>query len=125
LINCDSENTGRIKSAIEWYIDSYTTENTTISFLQICIALEAIFGDDNGREGITKTLADRCAYLIGTSIQDRKKIRERFEKLYSVRSKLVHGSVASLTHDERQNLEWGREIAIQSIQKEIMNLKLL
>ncbi|WP_206998995.1 HEPN domain-containing protein [Trinickia mobilis] len=125
LIDSRNENAGRIKSAIEWCVDSYTTENSTISFLQICIALEAIFGDENGREGLTKTLADRCAYLIGTSIVDRKMIRENFEELYRVRSKLVHGSVASLSLDERKYLEWGRGIAKQSIQKEIMNLRLI
>lgn len=125
LIKDATENARRIKSAIEWFIDSHTTESTTISFLQICIALEAIFGDENGREdGLTKSLADRCAYLIGLSIDERKIIRNRFENLYRVRSKIVHGTIASLNQDEQQHLEWGMRIARLSIQKEIVNLKL-
>ena len=53
----------RVKSAIEWCFDSYATDNTTVSFLQTCFGLEALFGDDAETDGVSRTLADRCAYL--------------------------------------------------------------
>jgi len=123
MANAEPES-GRVKSAIEWCFDSYTTENTTMSFLQTCIALEAIFGDDVDNDNLTKTLADRCAYLVGTDIRGRKKIRENFKQLYTIRSKLVHGSATSLAADERHFLDWGRSILEYSIFKELKHLNL-
>ncbi|MDP3799743.1 MAG: HEPN domain-containing protein [Polaromonas sp.] len=114
----------RIKSAIEWAFDAYVNENPTMSFLQTCIALEAVYGDDNDGENVTKTLADRCAYLIGTNIKGRKTIRDNFRSLYSIRSKIVHGSAASLASEEEYFLDWGKTALEISITKEIKNLAL-
>lgn len=115
---------GRVKSAIEWCFDSYATENTTMSFLQTCIGLEALFGDDADNDNLTKTLADRCAYLVGTDIKGRKTIRENFKQLYSIRSKLVHGSATSMASNEKHFLDWGRSILEYSIFKELKHLNL-
>lgn len=108
-----------IKAAVEWFYDSLTTNNQTISFLQTCIGLEAIFGDEVESEGLTKMLANRCAYLLGQSIQNRREIRSRFSKLYEVRSKLVHGRKLRLSDEELSHLEWGRKTLGSAIKKEL------
>ena len=127
LINTPEENKGAlpIKTAIEWAFDSEINENDTISFLQMCIGLEAILGDelDPKEQPLSKTLADRCAYLIGKNIQGRKRIKERFKKLYDLRSKLVHGRTVRLHDNEKDYLNWGKKILNRVILKEIKNLK--
>ena len=120
----DNQDVARVKLASEWAFDAYLNENLTLSFLQTCIALEALFGDDNDGDNVTKTLADRCAYLVGNDIKGRRTIRENFRALYSVRSKIVHGCVGALAPDEERYLDWGKSILEYSIFKEIKHLSL-
>lgn len=132
LIECVEEESRRVKSAIEWCFDSYIVQNQTLAFLQVCIGLEALFGDErqnkkqNERQNIalTETLADRCSYLIGSDIKGRKKIKEEFKELYGVRSDLVHGSITELDNNQKRYLNWGRSILKYSISKEIKHLNL-
>lgn len=118
LIRNASEEAGGIKAAIEWCFDSLCTENQTIQFLQVCIGLEAIFGG-TGSEGITNTLADRCAYLVARNIPERNLIRSKFKELYEIRSKLVHGRTPKLDQNETSHLTWGRDILDLAIHKEM------
>lgn len=122
IINDTSYEALRIKSAIDWYIQSTITNDTTMSFLQICIGLESIYGDDNSEGGLTNTLADRCSYLIGRDIKQRKYIKSRFLEIYRVRSKIVHGvnikntgDIVSLKNDALNYLK-------KSINQEITNM---
>ena len=128
MINTPEENndTLPIKTAIEWAFDSEINENDTVSFLQICLGLEAILGYelDHKEQPLSKTLADRCAYLIGMNIQERKRIKDDFKKLYDLRSKLVHGRAVRLHDNEKVYLNWGKEILNRVILKEMEYLKL-
>jgi hypothetical protein len=120
----ENQDAARVKTASEWAFDAYLNDNPTLSFLQTCIALEALYGDDSDGDNLTKTLADRCAYLIGSDIKGRRTIRENFRALYSVRSKIVHGCVGALAADEERYLDWGKSILEDSIFKEIKHLAL-
>ncbi|MFC1772611.1 hypothetical protein ACFL3A_04565 [Pseudomonadota bacterium] len=122
LIECQDEEAKGIKSAINWCFNSYVTENSTLSFLQVCIGLEALLGDTKDNGALTETLADRCSYLIGKSIKARNTIKNNFKQLYSVRSKLVHGNVTELNTSESGYLAWGRQILERAISIEIANL---
>lgn len=124
LIECDEEESKRVKSAIQWCLDSYIVENKTLAFLQVCIGLEALLGDDSSNGALTKTLADRCSYLISPDIKGRKKIKDDFKDFYEVRSKLVHGNVIELDSSQRRYLNWGRTTLEFAIAKEIEHLKL-
>jgi hypothetical protein len=117
--NKDSE---AIKTAIEWAFDSLTNDNDTLAFIQACIGIEAVIGDDN-KENITATLADRCAYLLGDSISARKTIRENFEQLYNIRSKVVHGRKAYLDNEQRYFLDYAQRMLKKVIWKEISFIK--
>ena len=108
LIECQDEEADRIKSAINWCLISYVVENNTLSFLQVCIGLEALLGDTKDNSALTETLADRCAYLIGNSIKARNTIKRNFKELYRLRSKLVHGNATELNRSESGYLDWGR-----------------
>jgi hypothetical protein len=124
LIECSEVESDRVKSAIKWCFDSYITENETLSFLQICIGLEALLGDDEYKGALTELLADRYAYLVSDDIKGRKTIKDNFKKLYDVRSRLVHGNALELDSDQRSFLHWGQKILEYSIMKEIKHLRL-
>ncbi len=124
LITVESKDAIPIRTAIEWAFEASINENETVAFLQICIGLEAILGVGlKTEEPLTKTLADRCAYLIGGDIEGRNKIRETFIKLYGLRSNLVHGRAVHLNANERHYLDRGKTILDIVIYKEIKNLE--
>lgn len=120
----DNKDAQFVKSAIEWAFDSAIEDNETVSFLQMCIGLEAILGEETGRESLTETLADRCAYLLATDIEGRKKIRYNFRELYRLRSKLVHGRAMRINDSEKGFLEWGKRVLNCVIIKEMKDLNL-
>jgi hypothetical protein len=124
LIECNVEESIRVKSAIQWCFDSYISENKTLSFLQVCIGLEALLGDDGYNGSLTEILADRCSYLISSDIKGRKTIKKNFKELYDARSKLVHGNATELDSNQRYFLNWGRTILEYAIVKEIKHLQL-
>lgn len=125
LLSSNAAGANRIRSASEWCFDSFASESETVSFIQTCIGLEALFGDDSAGDGLTKTLADRCAYVIAKDISQRKVIRERFCELYKVRSKLVHGNALRLDGDGQELLHWGQKALQYGIHKELMSLRLI
>lgn len=124
LIECEFEESVRVVSAIQWCFNSYILENETLAFLQVCIGLEAILGDEGYNGQLTETLADRCSYLISNDIKGRKSIKKTFKELYDVRSKLVHGNATELDSTQQWYLSWGRTILEYAIIKEIKHLNL-
>ncbi|MGE3758260.1 MAG: hypothetical protein AB7H97_10915 [Pseudobdellovibrionaceae bacterium] len=117
----DDENRTPIVTAAEWAFDSNSSSNETVSFIQLCIALEAILGDDKLKEGITKALADRCAYSLGTTAKNRREFREIFEDLYDHRSKLVHGRRIKLESGAQKSLYVGKWLLKGILRKELGN----
>lgn len=102
-------NTNSLKRALEWSFDSMTNQSDfTLSFMQLSIALEAILGGEK-EDAIVNRLSDRCAYLIGRNLTERKEIRKKFKNFYDVRSDLVHGRTKLLTKNHREHYEWGRQ----------------
>ena len=117
------ENNEALSTALVWALDSLSSKNQTVSFIQLCISLEALLGDEHGAESLSKTLADRCAYLLGKTPMERREIREKFSDLYRLRSKLVHGRKRQIDSESREALFWGNKIISRLIKKEVSNLK--
>lgn len=113
-----------IKSAVEWAFDAMINENESVSFIQICIGLEAILGIGIS-EGLRHTLADRCAYLLGTNVEARNSIKESFKQMYDIRSKIVHGRAVRLNDVEKKYFVWSKRILDNVIRKELGYLKVL
>ncbi|WP_234095889.1 HEPN domain-containing protein [Citrobacter portucalensis] len=124
IVKDDSKEALRIKAAIDWLVQSEITDDETMSFIQICMGLESIFGDDDYEGGLTNILSDRCAYLIGNKIQERRFIKDTFKKIYQVRSKIVHGVRNHLSDDELYFRHLAYSYLERSILKEIKNLDL-
>jgi hypothetical protein len=103
----DNRDMVRVKAAIEWWIDGLTSENQTISFLQLCIGFEALLGeptDSNGgragERGVTERLSDRYAYLLGRTQSEREAYRAEFKKVYDRRGQIVHQRQTHLRRSE-------------------------
>ncbi|MEB0773576.1 hypothetical protein [Citrobacter portucalensis] len=125
LVSDDSKESLRIKAAIDWLVYSKITEDDTMSFIQSCMGLEAIFGDDDYEGSLTTILSDRCAYLIGRNIKDRNEIKKMFREIYQIRSKIIHGVRNYLSEKEKRMLYIAKIFLRRSILKELGNLGLL
>ncbi|MGM7446891.1 hypothetical protein ACP7H9_00075 [Idiomarina sp. ST20R2A10] len=109
----------RVRAAIEWYIDAVMSEAETVKFIQFCIGLESLLGDELSDVPLSKTLADRCSYLVSNTIHNRAVIRKQFMEMYKVRSKVIHGTSRNMTDKEREHLEFARRMLSACIAKEI------
>jgi len=87
-----------VLTASSWAFDSLYEGNMGARVLFLGIAFEALLG--NPKEVITKTLADRLAYLIGTSHRERDAIRDDFTAFYQLRSNVAHGEAQRLSWDD-------------------------
>ncbi|ELY2511308.1 HEPN domain-containing protein [Cronobacter sakazakii] len=101
LLDDTSDEAQNIVSAIDWCIQSEINHDKTMSFLQICMGLEALLGDNTNDAGLTLTLTDRCAYLIGKGMAERAEIKKEFKAIYQLRSKLVHGRMNKISTQDR------------------------
>jgi len=97
----DAENNVQsIRRAIEWQFDAICDEDATTRFIKHCIGLEALLAEQSEEMGITEKLADRCAFLLGDTSEEREKRRRMMREVYRLRSKIVHGSVSGLSHKD-------------------------
>ena len=87
---------------MEWAIDANASSNETMAFLQRCIGLEAVLGSDERARGITDRLSDRYAYLLGRTQSEREVLKRDFERVYNLRSEIVHSrrSKIKIGHSE-------------------------
>ena len=111
----------RIRTAIEWQFDADISNNETVAFLQRCIGLEAILGDDEQSRAIpiTEKLADRYAYLLGKTASERKQLKDEFVLVYRKRSDLVHARRSQLTAGDRVVVDGARTILSKIIMNEV------
>lgn len=121
----DDEETIQLKAGINWAFDALINQNETFSFVQACIAIEAILGSSNPDESLTKSIINRCVYLLGESVSERKALAEDVREIYKIRSKIVHGSRKKLKNKEIQYFNKAREILNKIIVKEIARLEKL
>jgi hypothetical protein len=74
--------------------------------------------DTSDRVGLTKLIANRCAYALGKSSKEREEIIDFFVQFYRVRSEVVHSGRTALQADERQIVNEGLMLAIRILQHE-------
>jgi hypothetical protein len=115
----DSEDAMALRAAAEWYFDSNAEENQTISFMQMCIGFEALFGTQREGESVRQTLADRLSFVTGKGRPARRDIAKKFGQLYQVRSTIVHGRTSRLSERDREFLRWGQVHLLEAIAAEL------
>jgi hypothetical protein len=119
------ERSERILLASQWLFDSYAGKDELLSFVQTMIVLEILLGEKDRSDeiGLGELLGNRCAYLIGKTHKQRSEILRDFNRIYAVRSLIVHRGKSRLTPDERSlfhNLRW---MCRRVIQEEMTLLK--
>lgn len=117
----DDKECEKLRNACCWLFDSYCGENELLSFVQATVTLEILLGDksESDKVGLGSLLKNRCAYLLGTTAEERSTILDEFEKIYTIRSKIVHRGHPKLNNSERGLLHKVRNLAKRVIIKEL------
>ncbi|MBN3755913.1 hypothetical protein G3N95_23410 [Paraburkholderia sp. Tr-20389] len=108
----------RLRAGLEWGFDAELSGDETQAFIQASIGIEAVLGEDDVEKGMTDKLADRCAYLLATSMQGRRELIASFKSLYKLRSQLVHGRHKRLQPPQRAALFQLRDILTKVLRTE-------
>lgn len=110
----------KIVRGASWLLDSFGGDDELLSFVQAMVALEIILGDKATSDaiGLGELLRNRCAYLIGRSENERRRILDEFSELYEVRSAIVHRGKSRFTARERYLLRRLQMICARVIQEE-------
>jgi hypothetical protein len=110
-----------IMLASQWYFDSATGADRLLPFIQGMVVLEILLGDKAASKemGLNELLRSRCAYLIGSSQEERAEVYKTFGDIYDVRSQIVHRGKHRLNADERFLLRRLRSMCQRVIQKEV------
>lgn len=111
--------------ASQWLFDSHASRDELLAFVQAMVVLEIILGDKKVSDeiGLGALMRNRCAYLIGTSHGERSELLETFNKIYRVRSQIVHSGKPRLTLEERSLFSRLRWMCRRVIDKEVDLLK--
>jgi hypothetical protein len=80
-----------LMAATDLYERARRARERDIAFLFLMMSLEVIFND--GGPEISRRITQRCALLNGRTPAHRKQIFETLRRLYSRRSRLVHGDI--------------------------------
>lgn len=103
----------RILTAIMWAGRARAERRHEQAFLLYAIALESLVTKPNARAGITERLKMRVAYIIHRKAENRRILVSTMERLYDIRSALVHtGTSAELSDGDLKLIEWIAEHAI-------------
>lgn len=100
---------------------SFVSSKSLDIILESTIALEVLLGDRNEASGIglTKLLANRCAYLLGDSDESRRSLMEEFKSIYEIRSGIVHSGLHQTGSKASKASEGARDLAGRVLRKEL------
>jgi hypothetical protein len=108
ILGPDHSTSNNLRAASEWLFDTLAEQNQTTALLFASIGLEAAL--DAPKQDSTNRLADRLAWMLGRSHEERRNIESQYRDFYAVRSDLVHGRERTLDEKGREKLRWGREM---------------
>jgi len=117
----------RTRSSARWYLDSFSRTTGAIQrIVSATISIESLLGDKKQAEklGLTSLLANRLAYLVGHSASHRDDIIRQFERLYDVRSHIVHSGKATLEASEKTTLTDLQELTWYALKRQIGDARL-
>lgn len=102
LIKDKNEFQKKVYDALKIYSKHTLRRNPFDKLLYILIALESVLLR-NETEPVQQNLAERIAFAIAKTIEERRKIVKTIKKIYSIRSKFVHHG--DQTIKEREELD--------------------
>ncbi|HZF93264.1 MAG TPA: hypothetical protein VEZ20_00170 [Allosphingosinicella sp.] len=116
-----SVNSNKLKTACAWMLRAQLSPRPLDRVLEATITMEVLLGDrdTSDRIGLSKLMANRCAYALGGSMSERDEIVEFFVKFYRLRSEIVHSGRTNLDSDERRIVAKGITLATRTLVHEI------
>ena len=84
-----SEIEAAILSGLRWLGAASESDIPEMKLVKVATALESVVGE-RGRGGITATLAERSAFLVGKTPSEREETHELVIELYKKRSEVLH-----------------------------------
>jgi len=116
-----SDNSAKLKTASSWALRAHLSKRELDKILESAITIEVLMGDrdTSDRIGLTKLIANRCAYALGKSNKERLDIVDFFVKFYRVRSEVVHSGRTALDPEERKIVNAGLDLATRILRHEI------
>jgi hypothetical protein len=111
----------RMVTAAIWLLRAHMSHRGMDQILESTIAIEVLLGDrdTSDRIGLSKLMANRCAYALGKSAKERKKPIDFFTRFYRVRSEIVHSGRFKLSRDEEEIVNEGVELASRLLRHEV------
>jgi hypothetical protein len=80
----------KIKDALFWYYSLHCRLDVTKKLIYASTILETLLKNDNENIEIKTSIAERCAFLIASDKNTRKNTFDFINKMYSLRSKVIH-----------------------------------
>jgi hypothetical protein len=103
----------QILIAVRWIGLGIDENMKTDKIIKFAIALECLLLDkeDNSK---SKSLAKRCAYILGNNAEERKNKKIRVKKLYNLRSRIIHDGFNDVNEEAIYEFQ---ELAIECVFK--------
>ncbi|SRR6266851_4066929 len=120
------EKAGAILLASQWFFDGHSHgSDQLLKYIQTTVVLEILLGDkaSSDQTGLGILLGNRCAYLIGSSQEERADVLNTFTEIYGIRSQIVHRGKHRLSNRERVLFHKLRWMCRRVIYREIELLK--
>jgi hypothetical protein len=111
----------RLKTSCIWLFRSFHAERGMDKILSSTIAIEVLLGDRDAsdRIGLSKLMANRCAYSLGRTAEDRQAIYQFFIEFYKLRSEIVHSGRLNISDDELKVVTEGLSLASRILCHEV------
>lgn len=97
-----------------------TEKDSNQSLLDFMTAIESIVEEKNFEQSITDQICERCVELLCSTLSDRLEKYKKLQKLYSKRSKIIHGEISPKI--TKSDLNFLRETCLQLCMHFAMNL---
>lgn len=113
IISGKSELWQRVHIAFEWLGKQYDEENDENKLMYSIFSLECLLNSSTENfSSITAAVSEKCAYLLGESKDEKKKIFCDAKELYSIRSALVHSSNKSIVEEDKVKLAYETAMSV-------------
>ena len=111
----------RVKLAAKWLFESYCGRDSLQQFIQAAVALEILLGDEDAPKDLSLTalMANRCAYLVGKTPEDRAAVANQFREIYQVRGKIVHTGKSRLSSSDMKLFLALQKLCARVIEEEL------
>lgn len=111
----------RMRTSAIWLLRSYLADRGMDKILDATISIEVLLGDreSSDRIGLSKLMANRCAYSLGKSHTERKELEEFFKRFYKLRSDIVHAGRLKVSKEESAVVTRGINLAARIFRHEV------